>query len=270
MRFVLLTIADAANRDGDNARPGMQAMIEGSLYSVGHVRRVVAQLVEEDWIEITERGGGPGHETEFRVLMGRQKDAHHENLSPGAESESRARVAQESRTQTRDIAEASPLLGITDTETSDSSELDMVTRIFNAWLKSTGRTSKTRLDAKRRKLIESALKNYPPEDVAAAVRGWKFSAYHRGENSSGTVYNDLELLLRDASHIERFREFYRIGHVNGHGVSVAAPTQTAAYMNGDGVQSLPRGMQMLPDGRIRLRDGTVVDEMPVWKPGDPL
>ena len=66
LRLVLLAIADAANRDGECARPGMGAIIEGALYSEGHCRRAIAKLEAEGWLEETERPG-PGKVAEFRL-----------------------------------------------------------------------------------------------------------------------------------------------------------------------------------------------------------
>lgn len=92
--------------------------------------------------------------------------------------------------------------------------------VFDAWLESTGKTTRTVLDAKRRGIIQRALKHYPVADLIDAVRGWKHSAHHRGENAQGTVYNDLGLLLRDAEHIEKFRDLERgVGRPNGAGIS---------------------------------------------------
>lgn len=82
---------------------------------------------------------------------------------------------------------------------------DPVVVVFDAWRESTGK-HRAQLDSKRRKVIREALKAYPLEDVLAAVRGWRHSAHHRGENRQRTVYNDLGLLLRDAPHIEMFRD----------------------------------------------------------------
>lgn len=82
-------------------------------------------------------------------------------------------------------------------------------QVFEAWKASTKRTAATVLDATRTRLITAALKTYPLEDVLDAVRGWEHSAYHRGENGEGKVYNDLGLLLRNAENIERFRDLAR-------------------------------------------------------------
>lgn len=73
-RAVLLTIADAANRDGEHAHPGIPAMVEGSLYSRSTVLAKVRELVEGGWISIEEEGRGRGHATVYRVLMERSED----------------------------------------------------------------------------------------------------------------------------------------------------------------------------------------------------
>lgn len=84
-----------------------------------------------------------------------------------------------------------------------------VQAVFDKWIEATGKTNRTVLDQKRRRLIQSALERYPVDDVLDAVCGWRNSPHHRGENEQGTVYNDLELLLRDPAHIEKFRDLWR-------------------------------------------------------------
>ena len=85
--------------------------------------------------------------------------------------------------------------------------------VFSAWLEVTGRdVNKTKLDSKRASRIVWALKNYPKQDVIDAVTGWRNSKFHSGTNERGKVYNDLTLLLRDAQHLEEFRELERNGH----------------------------------------------------------
>jgi len=84
-----------------------------------------------------------------------------------------------------------------------------VQRVFDAWKASTKRNGTTVLNDKRKKLIAGALKDYPLEDVIDAVRGWERIAWNRGENPGRKVYNDIELLLRDSAHIERFRDAQR-------------------------------------------------------------
>lgn len=76
--------------------------------------------------------------------------------------------------------------------------------VFAAWQTSTARPRAV-LDEKRKTLVRKRLQEgYSVEDLCAAVDGWRHSPHHRGENVSGTIYNDLGLLLRDAEHVDRF------------------------------------------------------------------
>lgn len=100
-------------------------------------------------------------------------------------------------------------LGSRDLEIRKTREQLPVEIVFEAWKSVTKRTAATVLDAKRQRLIANALRTHPLDDVLDAVRGWEHSSYHRGKNSARTPYNDLGLLLRDAEHIERFRDLAR-------------------------------------------------------------
>jgi hypothetical protein len=92
--------------------------------------------------------------------------------------------------------------------------------VFAAWQEATGHT-RSRLDDKRKRVITKALAAYPLDDVCDAVRGWRHSPHHRGENDRRTVYDDLGLLLRDAAHIEKFRDLEQ------HGPSPPSMTRSA-------------------------------------------
>jgi hypothetical protein len=88
MRAVLITIADAANRDGEHSHPGLDAIIEGSLYGRSHVLATIKKLEDEGWIEVTSKNS-PGRATTFNVLMtgplvgrvtGPKNEGHRSNL----------------------------------------------------------------------------------------------------------------------------------------------------------------------------------------------
>jgi hypothetical protein len=110
----------------------------------------------------------------------------------------------------KDTAYVTPT-SITPKTRSKGSSKDEIQLVFDTWMESAGKKSTTKLSGVRRTKIVNALKEYPLEEVLQAVQGWKNVPHNRGENDQGTVYNDIELLLRDAPHIERFRDAFRAG-----------------------------------------------------------
>ncbi|HEX9992494.1 MAG TPA: hypothetical protein VGB14_06180 [Acidimicrobiales bacterium] len=100
-----------------------------------------------------------------------------------------------------------------------------VTAVFDAWRDATGH-HRAVLDSKRTATILKALRLYPLEDVLDAVKGWRHDPHNRGENDRGRPYNDITLLLRDAEHIERFRDLER-GHPRLNGSTVVPPAMRA-------------------------------------------
>jgi hypothetical protein len=63
---------------------------------------------------------------------------------------------------------------------------------------------KSAMDAKRKKLITDALKNYTPADICKAIRGCSKSPHNMGQNNRNTKFNGINLILRDAEHIDYF------------------------------------------------------------------
>lgn len=79
LRSVLAPIGDSANRDGENAIPGIDAIVEGSLYSRRQVYRVLDDAVAEGWIEVTSEATR-GHRAVYRVNVHRR-----DTMAPQAE-----------------------------------------------------------------------------------------------------------------------------------------------------------------------------------------
>lgn len=79
---------------------------------------------------------------------------------------------------------------------------DEVRAVFAAYQRHHPRA---KLDAKRRSRIEDRLKDgYTIEELAQAIDGCHGSEWHRGQNDRGRRYTGLELILRDADHVEEF------------------------------------------------------------------
>lgn len=79
-----------------------------------------------------------------------------------------------------------------------------VTHVFEHWQWRMNHKG-AKLDDKRKKLITKALKlGYAAVDLIAAIDGCAKSPFHMGQNDRNTVYDGLDLILRDASKIDHF------------------------------------------------------------------
>lgn len=83
-----------------------------------------------------------------------------------------------------------------------------VREIFDYWVEVMNKRANTKLDNKREVRITRALQDYDAETVRKAIKGCTYSDFHMGRNRAGKRYNDLELILRDAPHIESFVDLY--------------------------------------------------------------
>lgn len=83
-------------------------------------------------------------------------------------------------------------------------EPEDVQRIFEHWQVRMG-TPRARLDQKRRqKIRQRLLDGYTVQDLTDAIEGCALSPFNMGQNDRSTVYNDIELICRDAAHVDRF------------------------------------------------------------------
>ena len=89
----------------------------------------------------------------------------------------------------------------------DGNGHDPPERVFVHW-RTVHEHPRAQLDAKRRKLILTRLKSYSEADLCQAISGYKHSPYHMGVNPNGTVYDSLELMLRDAEHVDKGLKLY--------------------------------------------------------------
>lgn len=83
--------------------------------------------------------------------------------------------------------------------------------VFEAWVAATGRdVSKTKLTADRRKRIKARLsEGFSVDELCDAVRGVTLSEFHMGDNDRQQRYDDLTVVLRNGSQVEKFRDLWR-------------------------------------------------------------
>lgn len=81
---------------------------------------------------------------------------------------------------------------------------DDVKAVFAYWQQAMSHPQ-AKLDDKRAKAIGKRLGDgYSVEDLCRAVDGCKLSPHHMGQNDTGTVYDDIELICRDGSKVDGF------------------------------------------------------------------
>lgn len=100
---------------------------------------------------------------------------------------------------------------------------DPIEEVFAHWRKATGKTDRTVLDGPRRRLITKALKAYPLADLRRSIDGYAASPWHQGQNDRRRSYDGLDLILRDAEHIEKGWEL-----LEAHGAAAPAEAGVSA------------------------------------------
>lgn len=113
--------------------------------------------------------------------------------------------------QLADIFESSetevlPVPAVTEPESKQAKEPDSrIATVFDYWRTAMKKSQRTKLDAARKRVIASRLKDgYDVDDLMKAIRGCSLTPHNMGQNDRGEVYNDLTLILRDAAHVDRF------------------------------------------------------------------
>ena len=97
---------------------------------------------------------------------------------------------------------AKALVQSSESETDQNSE---IRGVFEHWKTTNNKPPNAKLTRKRKGKISARLaEGYSAEDLKRAIDGNKASDWHQGKNPNGTVYDDLELILRDSGKVDMF------------------------------------------------------------------
>lgn len=108
-------------------------------------------------------------------------------------------------------------------EKAKSNFKNEIQEIFEFWKTTLNKNSRTALDNKRKSKIQARLKDgYTVDDIKSAIIGCSKSDYHMGKNDQNTVYNDIELICRDATRLDQFIGF---NQQSGNAAQATSPEQ---------------------------------------------
>lgn len=130
--------------------------------------------------------------------------------------------------------------------------------VFSVW-RATLNHPRSVLDTKRERLIIARLKDgYTVAQLQDAARGCKASAYHQGQNDSKTVYDRVDLIYRDAEHVDQFLSY--LPSTNGKPLAKIETDEDRQRREsclkcfGTGTEQTPRGARNCK--HERAEDGT--------------
>jgi len=207
-KFMLLVLSSYADRCGV-CWPSYAALSERAGISKRHAMRSVARLAELGELVIDhrfddEQGFSSNLFTVSWIVRATSTPSDVDVTSPSDDMVT---------TPSDDIVTLNIPIRTDHKKTPPTPPRGDVQQVFDAWRQATGRNGSTKLDQKRKSVIERAIRDYGLDDTIAAVEGVAYSDYHmgKGPNSNGTKYNELTLILRDADRIEKFRDLRKSG-----------------------------------------------------------
>lgn len=211
-------LADIANDDGTSIYPSVAYV----AWLLGKGRRSVqiglSELRDLQIIEpVGSDKGGRGQTTEYRLIEANlPKRQSWQELRKGAEdapftetkgavSDTKGRISEHERAHsTTERAQPSAPDPSVEPSTEPLVEPSPEIRVFNFW-KEHMNHPRAVFDDKRRKAVVARLRaGYSVDDLILAVRGCKLTPHNMGQNERQSVFDDLELICRDTSHVERF------------------------------------------------------------------
>lgn len=204
---------------------GDDNLLEATLDEIDEIVGIqgFAQLMPIDWLKVID-----SHHVELPNFLGHNGTSARMRKQ-GAERQARYRHRKSGALQQRDVTQSNALRNASNDARPDQTRPDQtrpkvptepvtqsvtapqepgaVEKVFSHW-QQVHRKPKARLDDKRREIIRKALKHYSEADLCQSISGYLNSPHHMGQNQNGTVYDSIELFLRDSKHVDDGLKFY--------------------------------------------------------------
>jgi hypothetical protein len=186
-------------------------------------------LVGSEGLNLPNFGHHNGTTAKKRSQTAKRVANHAANQSPNANPNAETNAASVSDALAREEKkreEKNKVKSTVGQDQPDQSIADTVVQIFEFWQKVMD-SPKSKLDKDRKTLIVNALKNYSPADICKAIRGCSKTPHNMGKNDRNTLFNGLNLILRNAEKIDYFIKL-------------------------DGVQARPGGTETIAEANARI------------------
>lgn len=208
-KLVLFVLADHANEEGE-CWPGINRLMQICGISRRSVISHIKELTDFGLMFKKTRCDNQGHRTSnlYRLNLECQPSLS-ANTAPSLSANTAPRIKSLCANITGLSANSGTLLYIEPKE--EPKDICKVVsfpakNIFEHWQKTLDHP-RAKLDGKRKAIINKAIKlGYSEGDLKTAIEGCAKTPFNMGENDNNTKYDDIELILRDAKHIEQFMD----------------------------------------------------------------
>lgn len=204
-KFILIALCDHANDDDYTCWPSLNYLENKTGFSRPTIWKAIDRLVNNGFLARIGYHGKSGstlYEVKINattILSEKQKPEkqHHEYSSGSSLPSQHTDIALELTQQVH-------YEGPSKIPKPKNELTEQIHHVFEFW-KSVMDHPKAILDDKRLKIINKALKlGYTGKDLMEAIFGCTLSKHHMGENDRQTIYDSIELIFRDAGHIDKF------------------------------------------------------------------
>lgn len=155
-----------------------------------------------------KRGGRPRKpKTNPAESESKAKETQSVNLANPTESESKAKKSdlksnQEPITNNQEPRTNNQVIKETSSAKADNSN---VLEVFNYWKQVMKKSNQSKLTPERSRKIQARLKEgYTVEQIKMAIFGCSVTPHNMGQNDNGKRYDQIELICRTGSNVERF------------------------------------------------------------------
>lgn len=149
----------------------------------------LATMADEYLVKALSRVGKKDLLNDVRLMSGHSTDKVRPEKSRGEESKSREDKQKH----------------LPDSQAKSDEFASQVNEVFEFWRNTLGKDSRTKLTQKRSSKVKARLKDgFTVAELCQAIEGCAKSPFHMGQNDTGAVHDDLELICRDDSKVKRF------------------------------------------------------------------